>query len=559
MGLSSRPAAEGASAIVLLRRLAAVLFLLVVAYGLWLGGGITDARWLALLGTAWLLLLVALWPALPAGSPTFARTVVRTAVLLSSVFVVLSVQLVRIQVVQGQATAARVAEDPVSGEVIANPRLQIDDLAARRGRVYDRSGALLADTVFEGDTARRVYPDPESGYVVGYFSPLLYGKTGLEAAYDAEMAGAAGNNAVVRNLNDLLDRPPEGLDLHLTLDAELQRVAHQLLAGRPGAAVLLDARTGAVLALASNPHYDPNRLFTAYPSERDAAAAYWQSMIDDPGLPLLLRATDGLFTPGSTFKVVSAAAAIDAGFAAPDRVYEDDGDLNVDGRVLVERNRPDDAQDAWTLREGLAWSLNVVFAQVGLQLGPDLMRDYAEAFGFEHELPFDLPVATSQLEGDDGFLDAPPALADTGFGQGQLQATPLQMALVAAAVVNGGDVPRPFLVDHLATQDGRVVDRTEPDTWRRAVGATAAAQVADMMVTSVEAGVAQAATIPGAVVGGKTGTAEVGDGEPHAWFIGFGGDPDPRYAVAVVLEHGGAGMAGSLAVGRDLLAAALAA
>ncbi|MDP9366433.1 MAG: penicillin-binding protein 2 [Chloroflexota bacterium] len=544
--------------IVLLRRLAALLCLALVAYGLWLRGGISDARWLGLLGTAWLLLLVALWPSLPESTPTFARTTIRTAVLIASVFVVLSVQLVRVQVLQAGATVARVARDPASGEVVANPRFQIADLEARRGRVFDRAGAVLADTVFEENTAHRVYPEPESAYVVGYFSPLLYGKDGLEAVYDAELAGSDGNNAVLRGLNDLLDRPPEGLDLHLTLDADLQRAAHDLLADRPGAAVLLDVETGAVLALASNPHYDSNRLFTGGPAEREDAVAYWQTLVDDPAAPLVLRATDGLFTPGSTFKVVSAAAAIDAGFADPERVYEDDGDLDVAGRVIVEQNRPDPTRDEWTLREGLAWSLNVVFAQVGLQLGPGLMRDYAAAFGFGQEIPFDLPVPVSRLESADGFLDAAPALADTAFGQGQLQATPLQMTLVAAAIANDGEVPRPRLVNRLATQDGEVVERFEPETWRRAVDAEAAAQVASMMVTAVEGGIAQAATIPGVTVGGKTGTAEVGDGDPHAWFIGFAGDPEPRYAVAVVLEHGGAGMAGSLLFGRDLLAAALA-
>jgi peptidoglycan glycosyltransferase len=443
--------------------------------------------------------------------------------------------------------------------VIANPRVQVADLEARRGRVFDRHGAVLADTLFEGDTVRRVYPDPESAYVVGYFSPLLYGKAGLEATYDDELAGSDGNNAILRNVDALLDRPPEGLDLRLTLDAELQREAHRLLAGRPGAAVLLDVETGAVLTLASNPHYDPNALFTAYPSERDAAVAAWDALLAEPATPLVLRATDGLFAPGSTFKVVTAGAAIDAGFADPDLIYEDDGELNVEGRVIVEQNRPDESRAEWTLREGLAWSLNVVFAQVGLQLGPDRLREYADRFGFGHAIPFDLPVAESRLETTPGFLDGLPAIAETAFGQGQLQATPLQMALVAQTIANGGETMRPYLVDELRTQEGETVRRTEPEGWRRPVSEATAAQVREMMVGAVEQGVAQGALLDGYEVGGKTGTAETGDGEPHAWFIGFAGDPGapPRYAVAVVLERGGAGLAGSLAVGRDLLAAAL--
>ena len=532
-----------------------------IAYGLWSRGGISDARWLAVLGTGWLLLLVALWPSLPPSLPTFARATVRTAILITTVFVVLTLQLVRIQVVQSEATVGRVATDPVSDEVIANPRVQVADLEARRGRVFDRNGAVLADTLFEGDTARRVYPEPESAYVVGYFSPLLYGKAGLEASYDDELAGVDGTNAILRNVDALLDRPPQGLDIRLTLDAELQREAHRLLRGRPGAAVLLDVETGAVLTLASNPHYDPNALFTAYPDERDAAVAAWDDLIADPTAPLVLRATEGLFTPGSTFKVVTAAAAVDAGFADPDRVYEDDGDLDVGGRVLVEQNRPDESRDEWTLREGMAWSLNVVFAQVGLQLGPEVMREYADRFGFGHAVPFDLPVAESSLETTPGFIDGLPALADTAFGQGELQVTPLQMALVAQTIANGGETMRPYLVDALATQKGDTVRRTDREAWRRPVSEETAAQVGSMMVSAVEEGVAQGAVLDAYTVGGKTGTAETGDaGDPHAWFIGFVGDPGakPRYAVAVVLEHGGAGLAGSLQVGRDLLAAAMA-
>ncbi len=524
-------------------------------------GGLSDARWLAILGVGGLLLLVAVWPALPPGIATPARTTVRLAVLLVVGFALISIQLLRIQVVQSGAISGRVGEDPVSGEVIANPRLQVVDLEADRGRVFDRAGTTLADTVFEGKTVRRVYPEPESAYVVGYFSPLLYGEAGLEAAYAAELSGRGGTNALGRALDGLLGRPPRGLDLHLTLDAGLQRYAHELLAGRPGSAVLLDAQTGETLVLASNPHWDPNRLFTNAQDERDAAAAYWAALVADPAAPLVPRATQGLFTPGSTFKVLTAAAAIDAGFAEPGSVYEDDGALEVDGRVIVEQNRPDETQTEWALVEGLAWSLNVVFAQVGLQLGPELMRQYAEAFGFGGAIPFDLPVAASQVAGTPGFLDSLPALADTGFGQGELQATPLQMALVAAAVANGGEAMRPYLVERLTSPAGKTVWAAEPKVWRRPVGAEAAAATAGMMVSTVVWGVAQPAAIAGTVVGGKTGTAETGEGEePHAWFVGFAGPEGeaPRYAVAVVLEHGGSGLAGALGIGRDLMAAALA-
>ena len=537
-------------------RLAAALgFLALTAFGLASGDQITDGRWLAILGAAWLLLVLATWVRPPAAIPTVGRTTIRTAVVLATVFAVVSLQLLRIQIVTREATADRVAIAP-NGDVAGNPRRQQADLRVQRGRVYDRNGVILADSVREGELWRRVYPEPESAYVVGYYAPLQYGTTGLEATYDAELTGQSTGSPLTWLERDVLHQPQQGDDLILTLDAGLQRTAHALLDGRTGAAVLIDVRTGAVLVLASNPSWDPNALFAASPAEAVEASAYWQALTDDPALPLVTRATSGLYPPGSTFKVVTAGAAIEAGFTTPDEVYEDDGDLDIDGRVIVENNRPDPSQTEWTLTEGLVWSLNVVFAQVGLQLGPEQMRDYASAFGFGDSIPFDLPVAISQLEITPGYIDNPVALADTAFGQGQLLATPLQMALVAASYANGGVIPEPYLVDRVVTPDGQVIERAEPERWRQPVSAETAAQTREMMIASASDGYAAGAAIPGLVVGGKTGTAETGDGEPHAWFIGFAGDPAPRYAVAVVLEHGGSGLAGALTVGRDLLATA---
>lgn len=543
-----------------LRTIGFLAFLALVGYGLWASDGITDGRWLATLGAAWLFLVLALWASLPRTLPLFNRTTIRTALLLTSVFVVLSVQLVRIQIVRGDAVAGRVARSP-GGDTIANPRAIADDLRVARGEIVDRTGRTIATSVEEDDVWRRVYPEPESAYVAGYYSPLRYGKDGLEASYDDELTGHDGNNPFLRWENELLDRPQEGLDLALTLDVDLQRTAHELLNGRPGGAVLIEVETGAVLALASNPHYDPNRLFTADDGANPDAAAYWESLLADPNSPLLLKPTDGLYTPGSTFKTVTVGSAIDAGFASPDELYEDTGELNVEGRIIPEFNRPDDSITEWSLRDALAWSLNVVYAQVGLELGPRLMREYGERFGFGAEIPFDLPVAIDQLASSPEFLDGLPALADTGFGQGEILATPLHMAMIAATFANEGRMMRPYLVSEVRTGEGDVRRTTEPEVWREPISPEAAEQVRGMMVHAVETGYASGALLEGYVVGGKTGTAERTEGEPDAWFIGFIGDPGdaPNYAVAVVLERGGSGLAGALTVGRDLMAAAMAA
>jgi peptidoglycan glycosyltransferase len=209
------------------------------------------------------------------------------------------------------------------------------------------------------------------------------------------------------------------------------------------------------------------------------------------------------------------------------------------------------------LRDALAFSLNVVFAQVGLALGADDLWRYAERFGFGVEIPFDLPVARSQVASSREFLDSAPALADTGFGQGELLATPLQMALVAAAIANDGAMMKPYLVQRILTREGDVRRVTEPRVWQQTVAPETARQVREMMIHAVTNGYVSGAAIEGFVVGGKTGTAETGNGDPHAWFIGFVGDPEPQYAVAVVLEHGGAGLAAPLAIGREMMAAAM--
>src|SRR5699024_7809830 len=180
------------------------------------------------------------------------------------------------------------------------------------------------------------------------------------------------------------------------------------------------------VVLASNPTVDPNKLFTT--GKDTDADAYWNELQDDPGTPLVTRANIGLYTPGSTFKTVSAGIAIDEGYAEPDSTYTDDGQLVIDGRILPEHNRPDDSQDTWTLADGIAWSLNVVFAQVGMQIGGDTYWEDAPHFGFGERIPYDIPVSVSQIANDRDALSDKNMVADTGFGQGQIELSPLHLA-----------------------------------------------------------------------------------------------------------------------------------
>jgi peptidoglycan glycosyltransferase len=539
---------------VIARVIAALASLGLIGWGLYAIDDVSDARWLSILGAAWLLLLVASYVRLPA-MPQFSRSLIRTALVFATVIAIISVQLIRIQVVKQDDIVYRTALTADGSDALANPRVVLTPLETQRGEILDRDGDVIAGTVQDGDHYYRAWPNPATAYVGGYFSPFLIASSGLEATYADVLSGQAGNNPISRLLHNLLHQPQQGSNLRLTLDSDLQSSAQAMLGDQKGAVVVIDVETGDVIVMASSPNYDPNRLFTTSPSENPAAQAYWESLIGDPDAPLVTRANLGLYTPGSTFKTVTAAIAIEKGYSSPDTVYEDDGDIEIDGRVLVENNRPDDSRTEWTLREGLMWSLNVVLAQVGLQIGGDEFWDAAKWFGFGDDVPFDLPVAESQLASSEDFLDSSNAIADTGFGQGQIQVTPLQMALITCAWANGGKMPEPRLVDQIVSPDGDVVETKPTGTWLTPVSPETANQVRDMMIDTVESGSVRAAQADGYTIGGKTGTAEIGSGSTHSWFIGFIGTPgeQPRYAVAVVLEEGTTGLAGPVGIGRDIL------
>ena len=534
------------------RLLALVLSAGLTAAALVFSARLSDARWLAVLGLAWLLLIFAVWIPIPAAVPAERRTIVRTGIALSTVFVALAVQLLRMQVVRGEAEANRIGISP-EGEPISNPRRAGGGLHVRRGRILAADNTELAGIEPIGLGWGRTYPFPAANSLLGYYSPLQYGVAGLEQAFDGELSGQDSGSPWAGALDRLLHRPRTGSDIVLTIDPTLQQHAVDGLAGRNGAAVVLEMATGRVLAMVSNPSPDPTRIFAGSYGQTREVSTYWKTLIDSPDRPLIMRSVQGLFVPGSIFKVVTATAAIDEGLATPSTMYTDDGTLEISGRNITENNRPDDTIIQWSLEDSLSWSLNVVYAQVGLQVGADALREYARAYGFGEEIPFPLPVARSQIEGQEGFLNSPPALAVTAFGQGQLLVTPLQMALVAAGVANGGKVMTPHILDRIISPKGAVGQEPSPNVWRTAMKPDSAQTMIGMMRHAVNVGVASGAYIEGLGVGGKTGTAEIDGTTPHAWFIGFAGtwnDETPKHAVAVLLENGGSG---SIPIGRDLL------
>lgn len=531
----------------------------ILALGLLARGADADRRWLLALLFSAPFLIVLFWPRLPRAVPPFSRTVVRLAMLLVVLFLLTSIHLVRLQVVQGAALAHE-SREVSGGDIVANPRLREEGLRLQRGKILARDGQVLAGTLVTPDGyAIRQYPSPSS-YVTGYFSPVLYGATGLEARYDRYLTGAEGDNPLLVLQRDLLHRPNVGNNLQLTIDLQLQELADKLLAGKSGAVVALDPRSGAVLTMASSPHVDPAQLVLDprkdFTTEVERAKAYWAAINQDQaGMPLIPRATQGLYVPGSIFKTITASAALDAGVTAPDRTYSDPGNIVVEGHEIVELNRPTPVKDVYTLTEGYMYSLNIVFAQVALNdLGTVRMNEYTKRYGFGQAIPFDLSVTPSRVSTNPNFLSSKPALADTGFGQGELEVTPLEMALVAATVANDGQMRQPYLVDVITSPDGTVLQRTKPRTWLTPIRPDTARTMRQLMIDVVEKGGATGAKIDGLVVGGKTGTAET-NGEPHSWFIGWAGKPNtaPEIAVAVIVEHGGPGSRAAVPIGQQLM------
>jgi peptidoglycan glycosyltransferase len=409
------------------------------------------------------------------------------------------------------------------------------------------------------------------GHIVG-FQSRLYGTSGVEATYDADLSGSRTLSPTALLQARLAGTPFEAqpADVTLTIDGRLQQVAQEALGERPGAVVLLDPRTGAILALASYPRFDPNQLvLPARASEEDVARAQaaWQALTQSPASPLLNRAVQGRYPPGSVIKTLTAAAALDAQvlngpegqITCPNRLETEAGAPPVVNAVENLARRTGDPSD---LRRVFAWSCNTAFAQIGLALGPERFGAYAQRFGLGYaDTPAepalrDIPADAGTIAGDAAFLQRPVALADTAFGQGQALVTPLDMAQMAAAVANNGAMMRPYLVQEVRAGE-QVRYSAQPEALRQVITSQVAQQMRSIMQTSVEVGYANPVSLPGVAIGAKTGTAEAPGGNPHSWFVAIAPVEQPQFAIAVIVERGGEGSRSALPVARQVLAAAL--
>jgi penicillin-binding protein A len=468
-----------------------------------------------------------------------SHTIVRVGVVLSLAFGVLAAGAGYWQVAQSAQLVAR----------SDNPGVVALRLNAARGLIRDRSGKILAKDVVAANGVRyRTYVDATVSQVVGYAS-RRYGTAGLERAYDAQLTGLQTGNARHDAIAKFLPDAADPQDLTLTLSLALQREAVTLLGKDRGAVVMLDPKTGDVLALASTPTYDASAI--ANPATSKAAFAAIQA---DPAKPLLPRATQGLYVPGSVFKIVTAIGGLGSGAITPATTYAEQPPaektgLVVDGFRIVDGHHPQTDGTALDFPHATEVSCNIYYALTGLAEGGAALTDYADRMGFGAPLPFDLPTATSQVTNGGGPLPGgfkdDVELANAAYGQAETLVTPLQMALVASTVADGGILMRPRLVTALTGQDG-TVQQVGTQQIGRVVGATVAGEVRDAMVLAVNGPLGRqfttGAALPGVTVAGKSGTAQLGgSGEPHSWFIGFAPANDPQVAIAVIVEQGGRG------------------
>lgn len=431
-----------------------------------------------------------------------------------------------------------------------------------RGDIVTADGVLLAEsTEVDGKTFdhQRRYPEAELfAHTTGYLS-FLYGSAGLERAYDDELAGDTAG-LQLRGFTDLfVDRTIVG-DLHLSLRKDLQQVARDALGDREGSVVAVDPRTGELLAFWSYPSFDPNPLASIDLDDEGrfaTATATWDGLQTAAGKPLLAHQYQERYFPGSTFKPVTAGIGLESGLVTPDEPrYPTERAWAPPLTTRTIQNFGGSACGG-DLFDVLRVSCNTAFARMGVEtIGPEQMIEGAEAWGFNDAPPIDLPEPAESVFPTD-FTQDLPKLAQSSIGQNDVAATPLQMALVAAAAANRGVIMRPHVVREVRTPTGDVVDRIEPEQWRTPLSPDNATVLHDAMVGVVEDGTATALRTPGAVVGAKTGTAQLGTDPPssHTWMIAFAGPPEnARVAVAVVVlnqsgarESTGGAIAGPIA------------
>lgn len=559
---------------------------------------ISDAAWIGVLWASAFLLGLAVWASLPRLQALSTRSNVRPGLLnlalfLSILFVTLTVQLLRTEFIYAESIYNRTVTNAETGTVFSNSRPVIRSLKVRRGTITDRNGVpLAASQAAPNGLSQRTYPIAQQADVRAFsnilgYSSAYYGQFGIEAQWDSYLSGEEGQ--ALRSLtDDLYNRPHTGNNMQLTIDWQLQArtwgILNELAPGRPSSAIVMDPRTGAVLAMASTPGFDPQSLAlnpAATDEEENARiTAAWNAINADENLPLINRPLRGQYVPGSTFKTLTAIGALERPevlrqpepMSCPNE-YRPDQFAPPVVNAVGPPNRPDQPPLEAIIRDGtkrpvdlsgvFAFSCNTAFAQLGVRLGTEYYTELAERFHIfrpenapDQSGDFtDLPMSSSLLvnPANPDFLNSDGALAATAYGQGELQVTPMQMALMGATIANGGVMPQPYIVE-------KVVDPNDPDVAvyqhsaprnildsRRVISTEVARQMLPIMREGVTVGFGKAANVNNS--GGKSGSGEAGNNVIHAAFMAVAPVDEPRYVVYVQVENGrdGAGVGARIA------------
>ncbi|MGZ6964880.1 MAG: peptidoglycan D,D-transpeptidase FtsI family protein [Acidimicrobiia bacterium] len=439
-------------------------------------------------------------------------------------------QLTYLQVID----AKKLADDP------RNSRTYLKDFTRPRGEIISADGKVLAKSIPSNDEygRQRVYPFGELfAQTVGYQS-VVVGSTGIEKEYTKVLSGSDISSLRLRDLGDLLLGKQKTGNVVLSLRTDVQLVAKAALGTQQGSVVVTDPRTGALIAMYSNPSFDPQPLAGHDPK---AVEAYWRSLNpDNPSTTLLPRAYRERYPPGSTFKIATTEAALDTGIATPATTFP-----TVRSFLAPQAGRPianfGGENCGGTLEESFVHSCNTTFAKLGLDLG-ERFPPRLGGFGIYESPPLDLnpgaAVSTGPVPGT--YNDNKPSFALAGIGQGDVAATPLQMALIGSAVANGGTIMSPHVAAEIRDDEGKTLTSITPKAWKVAMPPATAATIRDFMVQVVARGTGTAGRIAGVTVAGKTGTAQSCETcSPHAWFVAFAPAEAPQYAVSVFVERGG--------------------
>lgn len=434
----------------------------------------------------------------------------------------------------GNVTYAALVRQGSLADHPRNKRERDADFAQDRGSILAGT-TEIAKTVESKDRFRfqRVYPEPEMyAPVTGFYAYEHPAPSGLELSKTRVLAGSDDSQLIRRIIDMATGAKPTGATLETTINPKAQKAAYEGLGDRKGAVVAIDPRTGAILAMASTPSYDPNALAVHDVAASDKA---YQQLAKDKSRPLINRATRDRFPPGSVFKLVTAAAALEAGKHA-DTQIPSPAKLKLPQTETMLGNESDCGGENVTLDQALKVSCNTAFANLGLELGDDALRKKAEAFGFDSRPLSDMNAVASVYPANPDL----PSTALTAIGQHDVSATPLQMAMVTSAIANDGELMDPYIVSKVRAANLSVIDQHRPTTKSRPMSRDNARELQQMMVHVVESGTGTNAQVRGRTVGGKTGTAQRDLSQPpYAWFTSFAKDASgqPTIAVAVFIEE----------------------